>query len=262
MAWREALAHADQDHAVADRHHVAAFQGRGAVVLVRVAVPDLELGVGELGVELVDGGGQQGFLSSRRPVHRVQGHAAVDPASGVAGELGVRQRRQQEAGMAQVLAVHLEDVGAFAGGQVVSGDAADQVLGQLARLQALQPGAQLAGQAQADAVGGDLAIEDPLQRFRVLDGLGQQIVHLEDVDAALAHLGDEVEVVALGLVHPDHVVEQQLVAVARGQALVGESGRADHHFAQFAGFGVDAKFGFSVLISRLQWSNQRVRKPS
>ena len=71
--------------------------------------------------------------------------------------------------MAQVLAVHLEDVGAFAGGQVVSGDAADQVLGQLARLQALQPGAQLAGQAQADAGGGDLAIEDPLQRFRVLD---------------------------------------------------------------------------------------------
>ncbi|MDT4851295.1 hypothetical protein FQZ97_854730 [compost metagenome] len=53
-----ALAHADQHHTVADGHHVAPFQGGHAVVLVRVAIPDLELGLGEGRMELVDGAGQ------------------------------------------------------------------------------------------------------------------------------------------------------------------------------------------------------------
>jgi hypothetical protein len=41
-------------------------------------------------------------------------------------------------------------------------------------------------------------------------------VHLDDLDAAVAHLHHEVEVVALGVLDPQHVVEQQLVAVADG----------------------------------------------
>ncbi|MNR38170.1 hypothetical protein D3C85_1562490 [compost metagenome] len=53
-----ALAHADQHHTVADGHHVATLEGGHAVVLVRVAVPDLELGLGEGRMELVDGAGQ------------------------------------------------------------------------------------------------------------------------------------------------------------------------------------------------------------
>ena len=226
-----ALAHADQDDAVADGHDVTTFEGGHAVVLVRIAVPDFEVGVDEFRVELVDRGGQQGFLTSCRPVHRVQGHTAVDPAGGVTSELGVGQRRQQEAGVAEVVAVHLQRLGAFAFRDVVGGHATDEELGQFARLQAFQPGAQLVGQADADAVSGDLAIEDPLQGFGVRHDVGQQVVHFQNIDAAFAHLGDEVEVVALRLVHPDNVVEQQLVAVARGQALMGESGRADHHFA-------------------------------
>ncbi|MNT42473.1 hypothetical protein D3C72_1788930 [compost metagenome] len=112
---RGAFAHADQHHAVTDRHHITALKGGVAVVLVRVAVPDLEVGVGELGVELVDGGGQQGFLTARRPVHRVEGDATVDPAGGIAGELGVGQRRQDEAGVAEEVAEHLDGLAAETG---------------------------------------------------------------------------------------------------------------------------------------------------
>jgi hypothetical protein len=47
--------------------------------------------------------------------------------------------------------------------------------------------------------------------------------------------------VALGSLHPQDVIEQEGVAVAGRQALVGESGRADHHLAQLPNFRMDAK---------------------
>jgi hypothetical protein len=65
-------------------------------------------------------------------------------------------------------------------------------------------------------------------------------VQLDDVDLALAHLVDEVLMVALGVLDPEDVVEQQVVAVRRREALVGQPGRADQHLAQAADLGVDA----------------------
>ena len=56
----------------------------------------------------------------------------------------------------------------------------------------------------------------------------EQVVQLQHLDAALLHLQHEVVVVLLRLLHPDHVVEQQVVAVAGRQALVREPGPADH----------------------------------
>src|SRR6516165_9060698 len=38
-------------------------------------------------------------------------------------------------------------------------------------------------------------------------------------DAAVAHLGLEIEMITLRVVDPSHVVERQVVAIARGQAL-------------------------------------------
>lgn len=146
--------------------------------------------------------------------------------------------------MAQVVAVHLDHAGAFAFRQVLAGHAADQELGQLARLQAFEPAAHFVGQADADGVGGDLAIQDPLQGFGVLHRIGQQVVHFQDFDPTLAHFGDEVEMVALGLVDPDHIIEQQFIAVVRGQPLMGQAWGANHDFAQFAGFGMDAVLNF------------------
>ena len=51
--------------------------------------------------------------------------------------------------------------------------------------------------------------------------LGQQVLQQEDLDAALAHPGDELVVLVLRPLDPEHVVEQQLVVVRRGQPLAG-----------------------------------------
>ena len=48
----------------------------------------------------------------------------------------------------------------------------------------------------------------------------------EDLDAAVFHLRDKVEVVGARLLHPEHVVEQQPVAVGWRQAFVRQAGRA------------------------------------
>ncbi|KGC52761.1 hypothetical protein DO65_4930 [Burkholderia pseudomallei] len=236
---RRALAHADEHDAAADRHHVAAFERRHAVIAVGIAVPDVELRVGERRVEFVDGGDEERLLPARGPVHRVERDAAVDPARRVAREHHVRQRRQHERRLAEIVAKQREHLRALGAGNVARRDPADQELGERTRLEALEPRAHFVDETDADVIRRDLAIEDPLERGRVLHGLGQQVVHLEHLDAALAHLRDEIEVIALRLVHPHHVVEQQLVAVARREALMREARRADEHLAQLADFGMD-----------------------
>ena len=99
-----ALAHPDQDGAVADRLHVAALERGPAEVVRRRSgrrrpswrVPVLEVGVGEHRVVAVDRGDVVGLEPAGRPEHRVDRDPAVDPARRVAGEQGVRQRRQHE----------------------------------------------------------------------------------------------------------------------------------------------------------------------
>jgi hypothetical protein len=46
--------------------------------------------------------------------------------------------------------------------------------------------------------------------------------------------------VALGVVDPEHVVEQQVVAVGRREPLMGAAGRANHDLAKLADFGMNA----------------------
>ena len=180
----------------------------------------------------------------RRPVERIERHAAVDPAGGVARVQRVRQRRQQVFGDAGRFLDHLQRLAADRLGEFERREAADQGFGEDAVVEAFEVAAQLVDEAEADLVGHDLVVEDPLLALRDRDGLGEQVVHLHHVDAAVAHLGDEVEVVALGVLDPQHVVEQQLVAVGRRQPLVRPTGRADHHLAQLADFRMDAEFDF------------------
>ena len=64
--------------------------------------------------------------------------------------------------------------------------------------------------ARPDVVRRDAAVEHPRARLLVRERLGEQLVQLEHLDVALAHLQDEVVVILLRLLHPQHVVEQQL----------------------------------------------------
>ena len=72
-------------------------------------------------------------------------------------------------------------------------------------------------------------------------GVGEQVIEVEDLDAALAHPGDELVVLVLGPLDPQDVVEQQLVVVRRREPLQAEVGAMDHHLAQPPDLGVDAE---------------------
>ena len=61
--------------------------------------------------------------------------------------------------------------------------------------------------------------------------LGQQAPELEHLHPALAHPGDELVVLVLCPLHPQHVVEEQLVVVGRSQPLEAELRPVDDHLA-------------------------------
>ena len=95
--------------------------------------------------------------------------------------------------------------------------AADQGLGELAGLTGLQDSTRISSTSPRPTwFGHHLIVEDPLLGFGDRDRFCEQVVHLDDIDAAIAHLLHEVEVVALGIVHPQDIVEQQGVAIAWG----------------------------------------------
>ena len=94
------------DRALADDLDVAALERRAAEVLEPEAVvvahrriPVLERRVLEHRMRAVDRAHVVGLAATRRPVHRVDRDAAVDPARGVAREERVRERRQDEGGV-------------------------------------------------------------------------------------------------------------------------------------------------------------------
>ena len=52
---------------------------------------------------------------------------------------------------------------------------------------------------------------------------------------------DELVVLPLGALHPQHIVEQQVVVVGGGQPLQAELRPVDDDLAQLANFGIDTK---------------------
>ena len=71
--------------------------------------------------------------------------------------------------------------------------------------------------------------------------LRQQLVQQQHLDPARAHQVDERVELLAGAPHPDHVVEQQVVAVGGGQALVREVRAVDHHGVQRPDLGGDSE---------------------
>ena len=142
------------------------------------------------------------------------------------------------------LAERRQEAAAHVVGHILIGDAADQEVRQLIRREFGQPRPDLVAQARADEVIGDLAVQHPVTALGYGDHLGEQVLQLEDLDVVVLDLRHEIEVVASRLLQPDHVVEQQLVAVLRGQSLVGEPWCAHQDPPQLSGLGPDSQSGF------------------
>ena len=203
--------------AVAGHQHVAALDGGQAPGLLGIAPPDRRSD--EVGVELVDRLHQQRLVVPGRPVQRIERQPAVDPAGGVAGVERVGQRRHQ------VLGDAVRPRGPARGSPTAVRRAGR---GSTCRRSAVRPAVAVAasrgtrgcrrrgrGRPRWRTI---LRSSSQALASGIVHRLGEQVVQLDDLDAAVAHLVHEVEVVAPGVLHPQHVVEQQVVAVGRASA--------------------------------------------
>ena len=205
-AGRRPFAHADRHHTGGQQQDVAALQvlQSGAVELLDAGEPRM---VG------VDGGGDRALPVPRRHGQRGHRHLVAHPHRGVAGEQQVGQRRDDE-----VAAVHDLVGQAAAAAQLVVRETGDergrQVLG-------IQPGQMaggrpLQGRAQPRVV--DRGADELGPRGGEAQDLGEQLVQVEDLDAALGQGCGERVVLLLRPVHPRDAVEEQLVVVPGGES--------------------------------------------
>ena len=192
-------------------------------------------------MEFIDGPLQQSLRLSRRPKHLIATNAVVDPARRIALKQRVGNRRYQKRGTAE----YLQQQGrALALGQVLHRNTADQMIGQRGCRHGVEPRSYSHRRHAPDTVGCDPPIEQPAARLGTFQRLTQQFVELQNLDSALPHLEDEVEVILARFMHPKYVVEQQISTIARGQSLMRKSGTTDQHGSQFAYFRMNTELPF------------------
>ena len=110
---------------------------------------------------------------------------------------------------------------------------ADEDLGEALGHLREQPAAQLVDQRQPDRERRDRALDDvPARVFARGERLGEQLLEVEHLDAAVAQDVGEVVVLALRALDPDDVVEEVLGAVLRRQPLERSTGTVDQHRLQ------------------------------
>jgi hypothetical protein len=116
------------------------------------------------------------------------------------------------------------------------------VPGKLVGLHVPQHGADLVDQRHPDGVLRRRQLDQPAAGLVAgRQRLGEEVAEQEDLHPTLAHPGHELVVLVLGALDPQHVVEQQLVVVGRGQPLEAELGPVHHHLAQPTDLRVDAE---------------------
>lgn len=88
----------------------------------------------------------------------------------------------------------------------------------------VEPEPHLLGDAGTHLFRGDIAVQHERSSCGIGHDLGEQVVELQHLDIAIFHLGDEVEVVPAGLLHPQHVVVEQVLGGIGGQASCASPG--------------------------------------
>ena len=234
------LAHPGQHRAVAQHQDVAALdRGRRGVGPVQ---PHLEPAAGEHRMPPVDGPVADRLPHPGPPPHGVDRHPAVDPARGVALVEQVRQRGEHE-----VVGVERVERDALRVGAEIQdlpfGDAADQVAGQVVRAERVQGGAQRVDGQRPVYPGVEDLVQHVGPGLADLQRLREQVPVVVHGDPVVAQgLGERV-VLGLRLGHPEHVVEQQVGGVIRGQPLQLELGPVQDDLAQPADLGIYVEHG-------------------
>lgn len=77
--------------------------------------------------------------------------------------------------------------------------------------------------------------------------LAQQIPEQMDLDPAVTEHVREPVVLGAGAPHPQHVVEEEVVLVGRGEPLEFEIGPVEDHSPQAPGLGIDVECHAAIL---------------
>ncbi|SFF72757.1 hypothetical protein SAMN05443635_101457 [Roseobacter denitrificans OCh 114] len=106
--------------------------------------------------------------------------------------------------------------------QIGKDDAPQHVARQIRRLHLVQPRAHALGKANTDSLWRNDPVEHEGPGFRVVQRLSQEILYIENFNAALLHIGNKLGMVPARLLYPQNIVEQQIFAVSGGQAIMRE----------------------------------------
>src|SRR6185312_10074394 len=150
----------------------------------------------------------------------------------------VRQRRQHEVVRVQHVPGQAVRPGRV---QVRLEHAADQELGQRRTVEVVEEPPYRPGQVRAEHLGHAQPVQDEGAAVRNLQRLGQQLPVVMDPNApGSEHAGERV-VLLPGPPGPQHVVEQQLADVPRGQPGQLEPGPVHDHLPERPDLGLDAE---------------------
>ena len=246
--------------AVADRHHVAALErGKPEVGRLEPAVgalgrvPELELAPREHRVRPVDGGDVVGLPPACRPEHRVDRDAAVDPARRVAGEQRVRAAAGARTALVSSSAAPISDVPATAARS--SPDSATvsppiEVLGQLVRLEVRQqrPGPRRPATSRPCTPTTTSSMSRSRPSSLAASASASRSCRRNTSTPRSRMRGDELVVLVLRALDPEHVVEQQLVVVRRREALQAQVRSVDHDLAQLAHLRVHTELAHRTVL--------------
>ena len=200
-----------------------------APVLIDTTEPDRELLGREHRVEAVDQLHDHRLGDARRFRHRIDGHAVVDPARRVALEQEVRQRRQQHAGRISRLPDQTRVL--F---DIRPGDPADQKVRDLHGICGLHPIDRTARRRDPDLT----LAQDVLATQSFASGLTNASARrcsASNTSTLRSRITSTERIMfRLGLAHPQHVVEEQLLGVGRCEPAVFEPRAVHHHLAKLS----------------------------
>ena len=179
-------------------------------------------------MEAVDSLDVERLELARRPEHRVERDAAVEPGARIAREELIGERGQHEVRRVQRLSDRRPDLV----GDLEDRDTPGQPGRELVGRHLAEPRRERLREHRRHFLGADAAREKPFAGLPVLERLREQLVQEQNLDAAFAHQVDERVVLLPRAAHPDHVVEEELVGVRRREPLVGEVGPVHHHGAE------------------------------
>lgn len=107
-------------------------------------------------------------------------------------------------------------------------------------IERIKVGPRFLNQPEPHLVGDDLAIQQPFLGFGDGQCFHQQVMQLHHFHPTALQLPHEVPVIALGVVHPEQVIEQQVIVVRWRQSFLSKPGAANEDLVQLAHLGIHA----------------------